>query len=521
MDAELARRLGDRYALERLLGEGGMGVVWLARDRQLDRPVALKVLPPAFAAQPDLRERFLRETRTAAGFSHPNIVPVFAVEEREGLLAFAMGYVDGESLAERVRRAGPLAPREVVKLVQDVGYALAYAHGRGVVHRDIKPDNIMLERATGRALVMDFGIARAIAAPATGAGLTRVGEVVGTPAYMSPEQASGDQVDGRSDLYALGLVAWFALAGRAAVDGDSTQRILVKQLTEAVPPVAGVRPDVPASLAAAIDRCVAKEPAERFPTAEALVEAIDAAQLAAPEVPVALRLFEQGARQYVQNVLLLLGACGALWAATAPESDVDRLIALTLAGAGTFVLTLGVRRQAAGIRQQGFSHAHLATALKAIAAEATEARAQALAVPGVRRRHRVRLAMLPVLVANALWLGSRVDEHRVLLANGFHRVTRMGITLAVTSRVSLVVALLLFLGDPYRRPFVTGLAHAFWRGPLGRRLYGGGAARPAPVAAAKAPASSPAVPVPAADARLRAIESRLEALEAWRRARGG
>ena len=159
---DLRHRLGDRYEIVRELGRGGMGTVLLARDRSLDRPVALKVLPPEFAAHADLRERFLRETRMAAGFSHPNIVPVFAVEDRDGLLAFAMGYVEGESLAQRVRRSGPLTTRETVRLLQDVGYALSYAHGRGVVHRDIKPDNIMLERATGRAMVMDFGIARTV-----------------------------------------------------------------------------------------------------------------------------------------------------------------------------------------------------------------------------------------------------------------------------------------------------------------------------------------------------------------------
>lgn len=276
--AELRSALGDRFAIERLLGQGGMGAVYLARDRQLDRPVALKVLPAEFAAQHDLRERFLRETRTAASFSHPNIVPVFSVEERPTLLAYTMGYVEGESVAEMVARSGPLSVREVVRLLQDIAYALAYAHGRGVIHRDIKPDNIMIERATGRALLMDFGISRSLhAAPApapgsTRAGLTRVGEVVGTPEYMSPEQASGDTLDGRSDLYSLGLVAWFALTGASAMAGESTAKVLVKQLTEMVPPVATLRADVPPLLADVIERCLAKAPEERVANAEALVK---------------------------------------------------------------------------------------------------------------------------------------------------------------------------------------------------------------------------------------------------------
>ncbi|MBC7670860.1 MAG: serine/threonine protein kinase, partial [Polaromonas sp.] len=242
----IRRALDGRYSLERELGRGGMGTVYLARDLRLDRLVALKVLLPEFASQSGLRERFLIETRTAASFSHPNIVPVYAVEEADDFLAYAMGLVEGETLAQRVERTGPLPVRELVRLLQDVGYALAYAHGRGVVHRDIKPDNVMLERATGRALVMDFGISRSMTYAATpSAGLTRVGEVVGTPEYMSPEQASGDVVDGRSDLYALGLTGYYAATGRTAVTGESTQKILVRQLTERVDPVAERRPDLP------------------------------------------------------------------------------------------------------------------------------------------------------------------------------------------------------------------------------------------------------------------------------------
>ncbi|MBK7596954.1 MAG: serine/threonine protein kinase [Gemmatimonadetes bacterium] len=184
--------------------------------------MALKVLPEEYAADLALRARFLQETRTAASFSHPNIVPVHAVEERPRLIAYAMGFIEGESVSQRVARSGPLTVREIVRLLQDVGYALAYAHGRGVVHRDIKPENIMLERATGRALLMDFGISRVMEKRAS-AGLTRVGEVVGTPEYMSPEQAAGDEVDGRSDLFSLGLVAWYAVTGRTAMTGETTQ----------------------------------------------------------------------------------------------------------------------------------------------------------------------------------------------------------------------------------------------------------------------------------------------------------
>src|SRR5678815_4418108 len=292
---QVRARLGGRYVIERELGRGGMGTVYLARDVRLDRPVALKVLPAEYASRGLLRDRFLRETRTAASFSHPNVVPVYAVEEADDFLAYAMAFVEGESVADRVRRAGPLSIRETVRLLQDSGYALAYAHGRGVVHRDIKPDNIMIERATGRALVMDFGIARVIDAPTVAAneGLTRLGEIVGTPEYMSPEQATGDHVDGRSDLYSLGLTAFFALTGTPAVSGDTTGKILARQIADILPPMKSRRSDLPPALGEAIDRCVAKDPDQRFANAEGLVEALDAAQLAAPEIPVAIRLFGQ------------------------------------------------------------------------------------------------------------------------------------------------------------------------------------------------------------------------------------
>ena len=233
---ELQQALGDAYVLDRELGRGGMGAVWLARDAHLHRMVAIKVLPPELAAHHDLRERFLRETRMAASFSHPHIVPVHAVEERGGMLAFVMGFVDGESLGARVRRAGPVPVQEVVRLLQEVAWALSYAHGRGVVHRDVKPDNILIERATQRALVTDFGIARSTtAAPAEG--LTRVGEVVGTPHFMSPEQAAGDVLDGRSDLYSLGIVGFFALTGRLPFEAATPTSLLAMHLTQAPPSV--------------------------------------------------------------------------------------------------------------------------------------------------------------------------------------------------------------------------------------------------------------------------------------------
>ncbi len=265
----LQEAVAGRYSLERELGRGGMGVVLLARDVALDRLVAIKLLPPALARASHLRERFLREARTAAGLSHPNIVPIHAVEEIGDLVFFVMGYIDGETLRERVERHGVLSPRAAMKLLHEVTWALAYAHQQGVVHRDVKPDNIMIERATNRALVTDFGIARPPSAEDRAAG-----EVIGTARYMSPEQACGDRVDARSDLYSLGATAFFALTGRPPFEAANVPALLAKHVTEAPPPLVALKPEVPKKLAVVVHRCLEKAPADRFESGEALAEAI-------------------------------------------------------------------------------------------------------------------------------------------------------------------------------------------------------------------------------------------------------
>lgn len=282
----LQQALAGRYSLERELGRGGMGMVFLARDVALDRPVAIKLLPKAMAAQPAFRERFLREAQTAAKLSHPNIVPIYAVEQVADFVFFVMAYVEGETLAERVRAKGPMTPREATKLLQEVAWALAYAHLRGIVHRDVKPDNI-LEAGTGRALVTDFGIARR----AEAGGGTAVGEVLGTAHYMSPEQASGEPVDGRSDLYSLGVVGFFALSGRLPFEAPEVPALLAMQITKPAPPLASVAPGVPRRLAQAMDRCLAKDPEQRLPTGEALAETIALSTEPKHDLPVPLRVW--------------------------------------------------------------------------------------------------------------------------------------------------------------------------------------------------------------------------------------
>jgi len=273
----LERAVAGRYALERELGRGGMGVVMLARDLSLERPVALKLLPAMMAAQPVLRERFLREARTAAGLSHPHIVPIHAVEAHEAIVFIAMAYVDGETLADRVRRTGPLPPHEVARILREVAWALAYAHGRDIVHRDIKPDNILIERGSGRAMVTDFGIARARNDSDVANRLTLEGQLLGTAAFMSPEQGADEPVDGRSDLYSLGGVGYFALVGRAPFEATTLEAMLVARYTRAAPPVASARPDVPSALATTIDRLLAREPHRRPASAEVVAEALSEA----------------------------------------------------------------------------------------------------------------------------------------------------------------------------------------------------------------------------------------------------
>ena len=247
-----------------------MGIVLLARDERLDRLVALKVLPPQLAEHAETKERFLREARMAAQLSHPNIVPVYRADEINGFAFFAMGFVEGETLGERIRDRGALPAADVVRVLRETAWALAYAHARGIVHRDVKPDNILLERGSGRSVVTDFGIARSDFNPA----LTQDGYVLGTVHFMSPEQASGESLDGRSDLYALGCIGFLALSGRLPFEGSAPQAILVAHATKEPPSLRSVAPSVPPALAAVIDQCLRKRADDRFANGEELADAL-------------------------------------------------------------------------------------------------------------------------------------------------------------------------------------------------------------------------------------------------------
>ena len=536
-EADLERvrtALGSRYAIERELGRGGMGAVYLARDLRLDRPVALKVLPAEFAVDSALRERFLRETRTSASFSHPNIVPVHAVEESDELVAFAMGYVEGESLAERVRRLGPLSVRDLVRLLQDVGYALAYAHGRGVVHRDIKPDNVMIERATGRAQLMDFGIARAItSAPAANAraGLTRVGEVIGTPEYMSPEQASGDTIDGRSDLYSLGLVAFFAATGQIAMGGPTPQRILIRQLTERVPSLLDVRPDLPDALCTAVARCVMKEADDRFASAEALVEAIDEAQLAAPEVPIVIRGYAQELNTLLM-VLAFVTLLGWYIFSSAPKgmSVFDRALPLIVFCGIGLARMLQALTAARRLAELGFTPDETMRGLHLIVNEQQSLRDQLQLDPTIHRRRRKTLGSALATIGGAIGLLWFAASRRVMIAPGQYDNPLYATVLLVCALMMLGIGAVLWVRSPFRMPPGERMFRLLWLGPVGRLFIHLGTRGVAPLSTA-ARAISPVTLAPrlvAADVRtprpspasmsasVPSLEQRVTALEQWR-----
>jgi tetratricopeptide (TPR) repeat protein len=271
---QLQHHLGSQYRLERELGGGGMSRVFLAEEIALGRKVVIKVLPPEMVSGVN-QDRFRREIQLAARLQHPHIVPLLAAGAAGDLLWYAMPFIEGESLRVKLARAGELPVTETVHILREVADALAYAHAQGVVHRDIKPDNVML---SGRhALVTDFGVAKAVSASSGDHSLTSLGLALGTPAYMAPEQASADpHVDQRADLYALGAMAYEMLAGHPPFTGLSAQSILAAQITRAPETISSQRPAVPAGLNAVVMRCLEKRPADRWQSADELLPHLDA-----------------------------------------------------------------------------------------------------------------------------------------------------------------------------------------------------------------------------------------------------
>ena len=309
----LLSALGGSYTIERELTGGGMALVFVGEDHDLGRKVVIKILPPELAASVSA-ERFRREILTVARLQHPHIVPILKAGEVDGLPYFVMPYVDGESIDIRLRRTPTFTVRETLGIMKDVARALAFAHAQGVVHRDIKPGNVLL--AAGSATVTDFGVAKALSSARRsgekGAGLTNTGMSLGTILYMAPEQAAGDpDIDGRADIYSLGITAYEMLAGTAPFAALGPRAMLTARLTLAPPPLSKIRRDVPAGLERLIARCLAIDPADRPQTAAELVEALeDPATLSGSFASNATRIARRGSRvtRVVVGALALVGA---------------------------------------------------------------------------------------------------------------------------------------------------------------------------------------------------------------------
>jgi serine/threonine protein kinase len=270
LQQRLQRVVEGKYRIERMLGKGGMGAVYLAHDLTLEREVAIKLLPPDIAQDDQVVRRFQQEAKTSAKLDHPNIIPIYRVESEGGLNYFVMKYVAGTSLEDVLERKQPLAADYIQRVLWEAGCALGHAHQRGVVHRDVKPANIMFDH-DGRVMLTDFGISKALQAAT---GFTATGMIVGTPHYMAPEQAKGTAVDGRADQYSLGVVGYRMITGELPFAGDSIHTILYKQIFEPPPPAKALRADIPDQLSAAIFRAMSKEPDERFATIEDFATAV-------------------------------------------------------------------------------------------------------------------------------------------------------------------------------------------------------------------------------------------------------
>ena len=470
---DLQAALAGEYSLQRELGRGGMGVVYLARDVRLDRDVAIKVLPAYLASTPSAREQFLREARMAAKLSHPNIVPIHRVAEAGGFVFFVMAYVEGETLGERLRTRGPLPPAEAARVLREVAWALAYAHGRGIVHRDVKPDNILLEAETGRALVTDFGIAHggADAAPTTDPG-----KITGTAHFMSPEQAAGRPIDGRSDIYALGVVGYLAVSGRLPFESSNLPALLVRQATEAAPTVMRAAPGLPPALGAAIDRCLARDPAARFGDGEALAEALAPPPSAKLALPPTLRAW-LGARNPLLVPfmawsagfgVLTLGNFLAWITGNRPDGPADIVLLAAITSLPLLPIVGFHLNQAYRQFRAGHTLADLRAALDVARKERAET--DAIALQEEPRAHRI---LRYGTVASATWLATTFG----LLLQGVIHENRTGIQwflLPVLSTMLLgAVSNALdvqFVPSRIRKWWQTGIRDRLWNSRAGEWL---------------------------------------------------
>lgn len=462
---DLQTALAGEYSLQRELGRGGMGVVYLARDVQLDRDVAIKVLPAHLAQSPAARERFLREARMAAGFSHPHVVPIHRVGEAGDLVFFVMSYVEGETLGERLRSRGPLPPADATRILREVAWALAYAHGRGIVHRDIKPDNILLEAGTGRALVTDFGIAHGAEAHTP----DNPGKIMGTAHFMSPEQAAGEVVDGRSDLYALGVVGYLSVSGRLPFDAPNVPALLVRQATEAPLAVLRVAPGLPPALGAAIDRCLARRPEERFDSGEALADVLAPQHDARPALPTTLRAWLAEENPLLVPYLGWSGVFGTLTLANLiawvtgnrPDGPADIVLLGAIASLPVFPIVGFHLNQARKQFLAGHTLADLRSALEIARRERAETDALTTnkeVSPGLRL---LRLAT----ITSAAWLGVTMG---LVIADIIHE-NRNGLVIFAAPVLSTM--LLGAISNALGVQFIPTRIRRWWRAGIRERLW--------------------------------------------------
>src|SRR5881296_115521 len=299
----LARALGPKYDVKRLVGRGGFAEIYELWDRDLDRRLACKVLHPEIAWTPGMLARFRQEAKALARLQDPSILAIHFTGDGEGLVYYVMPFVEGESIAERLRRRGPYPAGEALKIAEVILQALSHAHAQGLVHRDIKPDNVMLEAKTGRALLVDFGIAKLLD-PTTGTkgAKTATGFTVGTVQYMSPEQALGQpNLDGRSDLYAFGAMLYQMVTGTPPYDGNSSAEIVGKHLGDPVPVASDVNAKIPRWLSTVIVKCLAKKPEDRFQDADDVLAALDSGRTSGSEGLVGAHTLERQVRRSGQG----------------------------------------------------------------------------------------------------------------------------------------------------------------------------------------------------------------------------
>ncbi len=454
--------LAGRYSIDRELGRGGMGVVYLAREVHLDRLVAIKLLPPDRAADASLRERFLREARLAAKLSHPNIIPIHAVDETDGFVYYVMSFVDGESLAQRVRSRGPLAASEGVRVLREAAWALASAHAQGLVHRDVKPDNILIEAVSHRVLVADFGIAAATG-DASGDGIS------GTPEFMSPEQALGHEVDARSDLYSLGATAFYAFSGRLPFEGRTATEVLAKQVTQQAPLLSAQGLSVPRKVASLIDRCLAKDPSHRPASASALAEQLGVALEQRRELPVALRAFVRRNGRLDGGGTLFMAA-GVLVGSIVVAIGLGGTAGWASLGLGLTLLPFAALVDAARrLAKMGFAHMDLAPAFK-------------LELENSREEHALAHARGPSAIENLLKLTAKVTGVAYVISiieialsffsSHGDSTSAWGIRLYIVAGTAFFTSLIGYLSLLQgRRDVDTGFWAKVWNGRIGRTAW--------------------------------------------------